>query len=99
MHQVLGTLTVCNTRDEPQLTEENLNLVKMLADQAAVAVKNAWLYSEQQQRSDELGELLQMARELSTILGARERLKFIARKTALICGADRCSIILLDEIK
>jgi GAF domain-containing protein len=73
------------------------NIFRALAGQVAVSIKNARLYSAAQQRSGELAALLDMARAVSSILGAKPRLEFIGRRTAQICNVDRCSILLLDE--
>ena len=44
--EVIGTLTAVNTRNDPPFTQEDLNLVVMLANQAAIAIEKTHLYQE-----------------------------------------------------
>jgi GAF domain-containing protein len=44
--EVIGTLTAVNTADDPPFTEEDLNLGVMLANQAALALRNAKLLEQ-----------------------------------------------------
>lgn len=69
--QVLGTLTVINGPARMVFTEADLNLVTMLASQAAVAIQKAQLY-EKAQESDRLKSafLASMSHELRTPLNS-----------------------------
>jgi signal transduction histidine kinase len=69
--EVMGTLTVVNSQRDKAFTEADLNLVTMLAGQAAVAIQNAWLYQAAQE-SDRLKSafLASMSHELRTPLNS-----------------------------
>ncbi|MCX6030692.1 MAG: GAF domain-containing protein [Chloroflexi bacterium] len=69
--QVLGTLTVVNGPAKPTFTPVDLNLVTMLAGQAAVAIQKAQLY-EAAQAADQLKSALlaSMSHELRTPLNS-----------------------------
>jgi signal transduction histidine kinase len=69
--QALGTLTVVNGPSKPAFTQADLNLVTMLASQAAVAIQKAQLY-EAAQEADQLKSafLASMSHELRTPLNS-----------------------------
>jgi len=48
--EVVGTLTAVGTADTPVFTDETLELVVMLANQAAIAIENARLFEEIEER-------------------------------------------------
>ncbi len=48
--QVIGTLTVLDDRPEKTFQREDVNLLELLAPQAAISIRNARLYQELQER-------------------------------------------------
>lgn len=69
--KVIGTLTVINNRQARRFQLDDLNLVTMLAGQAAIAIQNAQLY-EAAQEADHLKSafLASMSHELRTPLNS-----------------------------
>jgi GAF domain-containing protein/CheY-like chemotaxis protein len=68
---VLGTVGVEST-GEPELTEADLALLQLLADQISVAVANARLYAEATRRREEAEGLSRTARTLTESLNTAE---------------------------
>ncbi len=66
--RLLGTLTAINRLDQPDFTAQDLELLQMLANQAAVAVENVRLFEQTQARANELAVLNEMARNLTMTL-------------------------------
>ena len=49
MDEIIGTITVVNKTDDSQFCSNELEMLTTIAAQAAIAIKNATLYDEQQQ--------------------------------------------------
>ena len=49
MNEIIGTISVVNKNDDSQFYSEELEMLTTIAAQAAIAIKNATLYDEQQQ--------------------------------------------------
>jgi GAF domain-containing protein len=83
---VLGTLYVDYRGDElPEYFAANeLALLEIFADQAAIAISNARLMEEEKQRAAQLEELTEIARALNAALGLRDVLQCIADSTVKI---------------
>ena len=71
--RVLGTLTVMNTAEGHSFTDEELSLVKMLAAQAAVAMRNSEFYEELSRSHEELQAAhLELQHTQAQLLGAQK---------------------------
>jgi len=71
--RVLGTLTTLNTALRRPFTDEDLSLVKMLAAQAAVAMRNARFYEELSQSHEALQAAhLELQHTQAQLLGAQK---------------------------
>lgn len=79
--EVLGTLTVFSN-EMREFTPEEVELLRAMAADAAMAVQNARLYRQAQERARELGNLLKRtARETSATLTLAGELLEIAQRT------------------
>jgi len=69
--EAIGALTL--SADEPDAyTEDDVRVARGIAAQAAAAIENARLYEQTQQRTRELGGLLQVAQSVASTLELRE---------------------------
>ncbi|MDY7079937.1 MAG: GAF domain-containing sensor histidine kinase [Chloroflexota bacterium] len=95
--QVIGVLDVQDT-EQGAFSQEDVKILKALADQLATTIENAELYEETQRHLDELTVLYQLARQINTSLNVQEVLDSIvwSLKQAMECRG--CSIALLDPV-
>jgi two-component system NtrC family sensor kinase len=90
---VIGALTV-GDRQGRAFQEDEIPIAQAFADQAALALDNARLYDEAQQRLRHLDSLRQVIEQMLVPISLDERLNVIARKAAELFGADRATIAL-----
>ncbi len=96
--RTLGTIAVLS--EEPQhFTSLDVQVLSAIAVQVAAAVENARLFEEKERRVGELAALNEISQAISSTLELTWVLKVVAQKTAAICNAERCSILLLDREK
>lgn len=93
---IIGLLLV--THAQPDFFDEtHLALLNSMGSQAALAVRNAHLYEEEQQRRRQL-ELLQMAgAKISSELDGQALTHLIVHQVSSLLNAPAASLMLLDE--
>jgi PAS domain S-box-containing protein len=95
--ELIGVLILGPKRSEVPYSQDEQQILITLANQTAVAVQNAWLYSQEQRKAEESSALLEISRAVSSTLELNRLLKIMAGRTADVCDVNRCSILLLDE--
>ena len=93
----LGLMSAINHVDERDFSESDVDLMAALANQATIVIQNTRLHEETLLRTEELGTLNSVARELVTTLDLETLLPLTAKKIVGILRADRCTIFLFDE--
>lgn len=94
--RVVGVMNVAFS--SPHIFDEDeLRVLELFADQAAIALANARLFQAEQRRREVGAALLEIARVAGSSLELKQILKQSARLTAEACQTDRCSIFLLDD--
>lgn len=92
---VLGFLNVDN-RTANIYTEEDASLTQTFANQAAIAIKNAFLYKSEQRRHQEAEKLRQAATAVTSSLDLKEVLSLLLSALNDVVPFDSASIIMPD---
>ena len=93
--QVIGALALFDG-DGRVFTAEDVRLAQAFADQAAVALENARLYSEAERRRAESDTLAGLVRTISATLDLESVLHHVAAAARELCGSDIAHILLRD---
>ena len=95
---VLGTIAMLSAQPR-HFSPLDVPLLSAVAHQIAAAIETARLFEEKERRVKELAALNEIGQAIGSTLNLTQVLKLVARKTAAICNAERCSILLLDQQK
>ena len=79
---VVGCLTLIEKREGRRFTDEDCELVTLLAGPAAVAIRNARLFRLQQEQNRYLGSMLDTARAITSTVTLEDSLAQICRTAA-----------------
>ncbi len=91
----LGVLSMLFGRRPPFAPEEQ-EVMRLLADQAAIAINNARLYEETERRRQEAETLLAVGQAVGSTLDLTEMLRRVAREAGRAVGADMVGAYLAD---
>ncbi len=94
--RLVGVMTLSNPTPN-YFTKEHLDLVRSIADQAAIAVQNARLYEASLRRAGVMEALANSAAFINAALELREVLDRILEQTLRALQADAASIALVDK--
>jgi anti-anti-sigma factor len=97
--QVIGVMAVQSYDQEGSFDEDNLDLLTAIASQAAVAIHNAWLYRESQQRVAELSALQRVGLELAATTELAEVLDAVADSAMELLHPNTVLIFLYDDLR
>jgi PAS domain S-box-containing protein len=95
-NQLVGVITFTNTKIS-YYTNDHLELIQAIADQAAIAVLNAQLFHASQQRADVMAALAESAAAVSASLDIEEVLYRILNQISSTLKVDAVSIGLIEK--
>src|SRR5262249_37791743 len=93
---VVGTMSIVD-RVGRVFTPDEIRLAQAFASQAALALENARLHEQTQQRLAQVDSLRQMIEQILGPVSLEDRLTLVARKAAELSGADTAAVALLDQ--
>jgi signal transduction histidine kinase/HAMP domain-containing protein len=102
--KVFGVICLARTRVEA-FSEKQVEVVRVFADQAVIAIENVRLFNEIESRNKELGEALEYQTATSNVLGVISQSTFnlepvlntVATAASDLCHADEAAIFLLND--
>jgi two-component system, NtrC family, sensor kinase len=94
----------CGRRKVSSFTAKQIELVKVFADQAVIAIENTRLFEAEQARTRELQEALEYQTATSEVLGVIGRspndaepvFEAVGQSAARLCGADFMAVVVYD---
>ena len=96
--RLLGALDIEST--EPgAFTDEDVFILRTLADQVAIATHEARLYAAEREQAWISTALLQVAEATAQAASLEDVLDTVSRITPMLSGVDRCGILLFDSIR
>ncbi len=94
--RVIGAMNV-QTSSYHDYTEEEVELLSLVADLAAGALEKAMLYDDMQRQLEELSALAEVSRTIVSPLYLDDVLKLVVEMAARMIKADGSSLLILDE--
>ncbi|HOU12096.1 MAG TPA: PAS domain S-box protein [Anaerolineae bacterium] len=95
-NRIIGVLNLFDTEHTGLFTDDEVRLLSLFTDQAAVAVDNAQLYEEAQQRAEQLATMNEIGHAISTLQDLDSVLKIIYRQVQRVVPVDSFYICLHD---
>lgn len=94
--QILGVFDL-QSQERDAFDPEDLPVLQALADQIAVAVRNATLFAAQEEETWVSTVLLQVAEAVGQQTSVEDVIGAVVRVVPLLVGVNRCTIFLLDR--
>ncbi len=96
--RILGALDV-ESSELNAFSQEDLFILRTLADQVAIATHEARLYAAEREQAWVSTALLQVAEATTQATSVEEVLETVVRITPMLSGVDRCGILLWDATR
>jgi two-component system NtrC family sensor kinase len=94
---VIGVISAFS-RTAGFFTARDQTLLEAFADQAGIAIQNARLFEESQQRSRQTQALLEAGRAVSQSLDVNETIRVILQQARAVLGVESGTVFTLDEV-
>ena len=93
--EIKGLLNIMDNRKR-EFTPEEVEMLMLFGDHAALAIDNVRLFRSEQKKAREATTLYQAAKSINQSMDLGEVLKQSADQLTQLVGVDRCLILLLD---
>lgn len=97
--EVVGVLNVSEKSNDRDFTDEEMELLQALADNAANAIRNARLYEKVQRKVEELSALFKLSTAIVSSLNRKEVLQQIMDNAIKLLNASAGSLMILAPEK
>ncbi|MBI3913074.1 MAG: GAF domain-containing protein [Chloroflexi bacterium] len=94
--ELVGALSIYTFGAAREFSADDLELLKGIADQAALAIHNARLFAETRQRAQQLGLLYDAGLTLNRELDPHVQMEFLLKLAAKTIGADLAEFFAFD---
>ncbi len=94
--ELVGTLEIASDELDAY-NADDLAILQIIADQAAVAIQNARLYQETEQQFEQTQLLLRVSEAIGSTLDLTETVRQVARQMCRALDADMAGVYLPDE--
>jgi GAF domain-containing protein/ActR/RegA family two-component response regulator len=94
--EVIGIITL-DSQTPNFYIPDNARVATIFANQAAIAMENARLFSETQRRLDDLNKVHQASQVIVSHLDMHQVLKEVVKLAAEVAGSDNTSVVLVDD--
>ncbi|MDO8616850.1 MAG: GAF domain-containing protein [Dehalococcoidia bacterium] len=94
--RVIGNLYLADKQSAAAFDERDEEIVRLLAAQAAVAVRNAQMYEAEQQRAEEWKALFELGQQVSASPDLQELLDSIVARARRLLQTDMAALMLLS---
>jgi diguanylate cyclase (GGDEF)-like protein len=95
--KVIGVINVIDTREIRRFSEDDLEMLALFANQAAIAVANARLFEAEQRRAREAETIRQAVAAIAATLDQNEAIERILEQLAYVVPFDSASVQLLRD--
>lgn len=94
--RVLGAMSFVS-HSPRSLTEDDVGLLRIIANQIAVAIDNAQLFEETQRREREAEALYRVGQQVSSLLDIDKILDSVVENARQLVGTEAAALALIDE--
>jgi GAF domain-containing protein/CheY-like chemotaxis protein len=94
--EAIGVITL-DSQTPDFYNHENARVATIFANQAAIAIENARLFSETQRRLDDLNKIHQASQVIVSHLDTHQVLKEVVALAAKVVGTDNTSVVLVND--
>jgi putative nucleotidyltransferase with HDIG domain len=95
--QVIGVINISKKRDGGNFSPGDVELLKIMASSAAVAINNAHLYSTLKQQAQELNTLYRIGTTITSSMERKVVINEVLKSAQRLLKAKKGSLMLLDQ--